>query len=313
MESSRDLLESLNGELPVLLNPSAGSNDGADTARELQRLFAQAGVHTRIEFIQPADIDARLAQLIDQGVKLVAIGGGDGSISAAAGALAGSQTALLPVPLGTLNHFAQRCGIPSLAAAAEALRLGAVVSIPVGEVNGSIFVNNASCGFYPQVVHHREQMRPFLSKWPAAFVAAWMVLLRRPLLELELEVGGQRLHRKIAAMWVGLGRHSLRLPQPGDVAPEGDLLEIVIPRPRRRIALFLLALRVWWRLKQNERPSNPASLETVRSSEFTLRSRRPIDIAMDGEVKRLPGPLRFRFHKGALNVLCLVANDASAE
>ena len=85
---------------------------------------------------------------------------------------------------------------------------------------------------------------------------------------------------------------------------------------RGRLMLTALAWRLWWRLKRHEKPED-RQLEMLRAPAFTLRARRAIDIATDGEVQRLPGPLHFRFHPDALRVLCLIAPDdggaASAE
>src|SRR5688572_3013100 len=165
-------------ELPVLLNAAAGSTEGEDTAKKLTEAFREVGVPSQVEILEPDLINQKLRELAASGTKVVAIGGGDGSLSSAADSLAGSTTVLVPVPLGTLNHFARRYGIATLEAAAAALRTGVIADVGVGEVNGHVFINNASCGFYPHLVRHREKIRPIITKWPAAVVAALMVFVR---------------------------------------------------------------------------------------------------------------------------------------
>jgi diacylglycerol kinase family enzyme len=309
MEDARGILVELDGaELPVLLNPAAGSTDGESTAKELQTAFGKMGVSARIEMVEPGALVGRLEQLVAQGARAVAVGGGDGSLSSAANALAGSSTVLVPLPLGTLNHFARRYGMATIEAATTALREGVIGRVSIGEVNGRYFINNASCGFYPRLVRHREAMRPVLSKWPAAFMATLLVMMRRRLIDLELEFEGKRIQRKTAAMWIGLGKNSLKLPTPGDSTTEGEVLEIVLPKATGRFELTALAWRLWSRLKKHEKPVD-RQLETLRAAEFTLRGRWPIDVARDGEVQRLPVPLHFRFHPGALRVLCMIAPE----
>src|SRR5262245_56979958 len=180
----------LGEKLPLLVNTAAGSSSSFLT-RELEEAFHAVGVTVGLEWVAPENLAARVRWLVDQKAPAVAIGGGDGSISAAVDVLAGTKTLLVPVPLGTLNHFAGRYGIPTVEAALEALRSGSIVTIPIGRVNGHRFVNNASCGFYPHVVRYRERLRPWLSKWPAAFVAAVIVFARRPLLDIQLVARGR--------------------------------------------------------------------------------------------------------------------------
>src|SRR5688572_8051172 len=313
MEHAHGIFAELNGaELPVLLNSAAGSTDGGETAKDLTEAFHRVGVSARVEVLEPELLGQKLKELAAAGAKVIAIGGGDGSLSSAAGALAGSSIVLVPVPLGTLNHFSRRYGIATVEAAATALRMGVVADVGVGEVNGRVFINNASCGFYPHLVRHREQIQSVMTKWPAAFAAALMVLIRRPLIEVDLEVQGKRMLRKAAAMWIGLGKNSLKLPGPGNMTGEGDLLEIVLPKPHGRLMLTALAWRLWWRLKRHEKPED-RQLEMLRAPAFTLRARRAIDVATDGEVQRLPGPLHFRFQPDALRVLCLIAPDDGGE
>ena len=59
------------------------------------------------------DCAVRCRAIAKRGDPLVIVGGGDGTISAAASALAGTETRLGILPLGTLNHFARDLGIPT--------------------------------------------------------------------------------------------------------------------------------------------------------------------------------------------------------
>jgi diacylglycerol kinase family enzyme len=257
----------------------------------------------------PDDFPEKLRAFVEEGAPAVAIGGGDGTISTAVDVLAGTRTILVPVPLGTLNHFATRYGLATIDAAVQALRTGNVLTIPIGRMDGRTFVNNASCGFYPQVVRYREKLRPFLSKWPAAFIAALIVMLRRPLLDIELTTAGKRLQRVTAAVWIGIGRHSLRLPTPGGASEAADVLEVVLPKPTARLALLRLAWRTWRTLRSGRKALDP-ELEIVRASDFRLAARHRIHIAMDGEVDHLAGPLHFVHTPDALRVLSLIVPDA---
>ncbi|MGH7469371.1 MAG: diacylglycerol/lipid kinase family protein [Longimicrobiales bacterium] len=310
MMQERGIVSILKGrEVPILLNTGAQRAGAAQSAALIQS-FGQAGVHARLVRVQPSRLRLTLTRLLELDTPVVAVAGGDGTISAGAAIMAGTAAVLVPVPLGTQNHFARRYGLATLAAVAHALRAGTILRVPVGELNGRTFVNNASCGVYAHLVRHRERLRMLIPNGPAALLAALWVLARRPLLDLELEVNGSASHRRTAAAWVGIGRNSLRLPAPGDAAHAGDLLELVLPRPRSRMVLLALAHRLWRRLRQQQ-TAQDAELEILRAPAFALRSERLMPIALDGEVQFWSGPLHFQYRPDALRVLCLVTPDSA--
>jgi diacylglycerol kinase family enzyme len=79
------------------------------------------------------------AQSPCNGASVIVAAGGDGTVSAAASALAATDAALGVLPLGTLNHFAKDIGVPlDLGKAAESITRGRTVTIDVGDLNGSV-------------------------------------------------------------------------------------------------------------------------------------------------------------------------------
>src|SRR5271157_4305866 len=58
------------------------------------------------------DISSLAARAVSEHHRPVVAGGGDGTVNAVAGKLAGTDTALGVLPMGTLNHFAKDVGIP---------------------------------------------------------------------------------------------------------------------------------------------------------------------------------------------------------
>ncbi|MBY0514894.1 MAG: hypothetical protein K2P78_13385, partial [Gemmataceae bacterium] len=81
------------------------------------------------------------------GVELVVLGGGDGTLNAAADALAAAGKPVGVLPLGTANDLARTLGLPTdLAAAAQVIADGHTRRIDLGRVNGRPFFNVASIG-----------------------------------------------------------------------------------------------------------------------------------------------------------------------
>jgi diacylglycerol kinase family enzyme len=110
----------------------------------------------------------------------VVAGGGDGTVSAVAGALVGTDAALGVLPMGTLNHFAKDVGIPlNLEAAVRNIFTGQIANVDVGEVNGRVFVNNSGIGFYPHFVRQREEQERHGHVKRVAFMLALRSVVRR--------------------------------------------------------------------------------------------------------------------------------------
>src|SRR5687768_8867145 len=138
----------------ALLNLGGGAlstgSAGPDAVRSALHL---AGVPAEVRSVPASQLGAAARQAIREGAELVIAGGGDGTVNAIAGALAGSDAMLGILPLGTFNHFARDLGIPAdLAPAADALARAQPLMVDLAEVNGHRFVNNSCLGYYPQVV-----------------------------------------------------------------------------------------------------------------------------------------------------------------
>ena len=124
-----------------------------------------------------------LDEHLAKGEKLIAIGGGDGTLRSAAEKLAGTDTTMAVVPLGTGNAWARELGIPpGPANTARAVANGRVKTIDLGIANGRGFVNVATMGltalinknlekrgkglfgrlaYFPAVLRSITQLRPF--------------------------------------------------------------------------------------------------------------------------------------------------------
>jgi diacylglycerol kinase family enzyme len=193
------------GTLRVLLNAHAGPRRQADEAR-LDDVLSRQGIQAAIEAVEPRDLMDALTRLA--GEAMVGVAGGDGTLRTAARALAGSSTVLVPFPTGTLNHFARRLGIDTIEAAAGAVRGGAVRELPVGRANDHVFLNTAVIGAYPRLVELRQRFQPYLTKWPAAALAATILLARLPHIRLTARMPETDLDARTAMFWVGVGRGS---------------------------------------------------------------------------------------------------------
>ena len=201
--------------ITVLLNARAG-NQNATAVQLVADAFRAAGADVDVRPTEGASIAGEAAAAVTRGSKVVVVAGGDGTVSAAAAALAGSDAALGILPLGTLNHFAKDLGIPQdLGEAARVIAAGRATSVDMGEVNGRLFINNASVGMYARLISERTAMQRIgRRKWLAHALAAVRVWRRYRRLRVEIRTGkgqGGRGKGKVRTPFVFVGNNQYQL------------------------------------------------------------------------------------------------------
>jgi diacylglycerol kinase family enzyme len=118
---------------------NAGARLGASAPDLASGILEQAGLPVAAvhRISSGAELPGILERVVDDGHDLVIVGGGDGTVSYAAGLLAGTGTVLGVLPLGTANDLARTLEIPAnLGQACAALADGKVVDIDLGRANG---------------------------------------------------------------------------------------------------------------------------------------------------------------------------------
>jgi diacylglycerol kinase family enzyme len=289
-------------DLICILNATAGSNRAAEQRSTLEKLFAEQGRNARVILARDGAGIMRHAKDAVAKCPMVVAAGGDGTVSAVAGIVQGTETTLGVLPMGTLNHFAKDLKIPlTLPEAVANLFTGVEARVDVGEVNGEIFLNNSSLGFYPGLVQLRESLqRSGHSKWPA-FVRAFIRVFRRAQL-LSVRLTGEETDNKATTtpfVFVGNNRYELTAPNAGQRASLTDGKLVVYQAPHAgRWKLVGIAIRALMGRQAT------ADLEITEAGEFWIHSRsRRMRVANDGEVVNMTPPLHYRSLPGALRVI----------
>jgi diacylglycerol kinase family enzyme len=101
----------------------------------------------------------------DRGADVVAVLAGDGTLNEAADGLAGTTTALAPLPAGSTNVYARTLGVASSASEAAShllasLRRRSFIRIGLGNANGRRFLFHCGIGFDAAVIKRVERRRP---------------------------------------------------------------------------------------------------------------------------------------------------------
>ena len=120
--------------------------------------------HCRQKRIEPIvleegdDLASLAAAAVSSGADAIGMAGGDGSQAEVAAVAAAHDLPYVCVPAGTRNHFALDIGIDrdDVVGALDAFHHGSERRIDLAQVNGRVFVNNASMGLYGKIVQSPE-------------------------------------------------------------------------------------------------------------------------------------------------------------
>jgi diacylglycerol kinase family enzyme len=291
-------------EVPVCINRSSGTAArGEKEIEEIRFALGKAGVNGRIELLDGGAIAERAQKAVDRGDPLFIVGGGDGSISAAAGVLAGTRTKLGILPLGTLNHFARDLGIPAaIDEAAGLIAGGKSRGIDIAEVNGRVFINNSAVGLYPLMVLDRDlqQQRLGRSKRLAMVVASARTILRFGHYRLALTVNEQQSRIDTPLLFVGNNDYRLDLGAPGRRERlEDGRLSVFVMRKKTRRGFIAASIRA---LFNRSRPDDMVRIENVERLLVASRKSNLV-ISLDGEIQNMKPPLDYRVRIRELNVI----------
>jgi diacylglycerol kinase family enzyme len=288
----------------VIVNGDAGSGHDEAAATRLRAALAAAGLDAELVLAgSGAQMIAAARDAVAGGAKLVAAGGGDGTMNAVASVLAGTNVVFGVLPMGTLNHFAKDLGIPlELEEAVRNLATGRPKRVDVGEVNGRVFLNNSSLGLYPDIVRDRERQQRRLGrgKWPAALWATLAALRRYPFLSMRLHVGGEQLARRTPFVFIGNNRYTMEGLAIGERERIDDgLLSLYVAQTPTRLGLLRFAFDAL-RGKLGKRDD----FDVLHAPELEIVAyRKHLRVATDGEVTVMQPPLRYRVRPGALTVM----------
>jgi diacylglycerol kinase family enzyme len=288
-----------------VLNRDGGTLKTVDVEKLSQRaveIFGAHGHQLTVRAVAGSELIAELRRGAAEADMLLA-GGGDGTISAAAGIAFETGVALAVLPAGTMNLFARSLGIPlGLEPALEALAAGTVEKADIATANGRPFVHQFSVGIHPKLVKLRETLnyRSRLGKMIASARASLGVVLKPPnfLAEISTPHGLER--RRVAGISISnnpLDEGHLPLPDRLD----RGLLGIYLVKPLTLKTMLQLAFGLV-RGKFRSLPQivdREAEQATIR---FPNRKHSAL-AARDGELMALPAEVVFKIHAGALKVV----------
>jgi len=302
-------------KLALVLNRNAGTLRGMDAeqaARELTAIFADAG-HTVTTTLAEGGgvIDGLKAAAKAKGTEALVAGGGDGTISGAAGIAVEAGLPLGILPLGTMNLFARSLGLPAdMKEAAAAAAASPPRAIDIGTANGRVFIHVVSLGLHPAMVAEREKREhgSRITKMIGS-VGAWVRVLRKPRrFRLSIAVDGRRIETDTIGAVVSnnpLGKGHL----PYADRLDGGVLGLYVTTARTRSEI----MRVTAGAALGVLADSPLiEHRDTAAVDIVVSSPRGVPVTIDGELIRLTGKLAIEIVPGGLKVLAPPVNPPAS-
>jgi diacylglycerol kinase family enzyme len=236
---------------------------------------------------------------VARGADVIGMAGGDGSQALVASVASRYGIPHVVIPAGTRNHFALDLGLDrdDVVGALDAYSNGVDRTIDLAEVNGRVFVNNASMGVYAKVVQSPEY-RDAKLRTAAAMLPTIIGPNATPMdLRFALPSGEQSLTSQL--ILVSNNPYNLHDLRGGGTRARMDAGVLGIMSLMVRGATDMQKLVA---LESIGQVGQFGGWQEWVAPDFEVRSAEPVEIGVDGEALSLQPPLQFRIRPGALTV-----------
>jgi diacylglycerol kinase family enzyme len=280
----------------LLMNPKSGG--GKAVKFDLERECRDRGIEPIV--LTPGDDLLQLAEdAVERGADVIGMAGGDGSQALVGTVASAHGIPHVVVPAGTRNHFALDLGLDrdDVVGALDAYSDGVDRTIDLAEVNGRVFVNNATLGLYARIVQSPEyrdaKVQTSLEMLPE--------LIGPDARPLDLRFTGPDGEEvpTAAVILVSNGPYELQRAKgrgTRERLDDGVLGVATVTVSSASDMQKLVSLQAAGRLDRFE------GWREWTSERFEVRSDGPVDVGVDGEALTLEPPIVFATRPGALTV-----------
>lgn len=241
---------------------------------------------------------------VERRSSMIIASGGDGTVSAVAGALIETGVPLGIIPRGTANAFSVALGIPTdLRAACTNILVGNTRQVDAAFCNAIPMVLLAGMGFEAAMVEGASrELKNRIGPLAYILSGAQQLASLEPF-QATVEVDGETHHLVTSAITVANAAPptSVSAQGFGQVIPDDGLMEITIASPTNRMeGLNVLASLVGSALFSS--PSQQQNLLCFRAATIRISTDPPQRLVVDGEILDA-NPVEFRCIAGGLSLL----------
>lgn len=294
----------------IIFNPVSGQSDPEQRRQIISEALAQHGYTCQfISTTKETGARALAAQALKDGVDLLAVSGGDGTVMEALSALVGTDTPIAVLPGGTGNLLSVNLGIPTTVPDAVNVALsGEPFALDLCRTdNDRYFAILGGIGMDAQMIADADREAKDKMGKAAYFWAALKNLPRRHAhVHISLD-GGKPFRRKVkSVLLANMGQITGGLSIFPTASPNDGLLDVGI--------LKAATLAHWTHLMGSAllgRTHRDPALEMYQARTVTITTRRPEPVQFDGEAEGRTRSLTVEVVPKAVHVLLPQAAPAA--
>lgn len=290
----------------VILNRESGTIAGLGPEKvgdRIKSLMEEAGIEMDLHCVPGSEIESALKEALHGTAEVVMVGGGDGTVAAAAGIFSGSTKPLGILPLGTFNLAARDVGMPlDWEKAAAALLDAPVAEMDLLDVGGNPALCVLVLGFYPALQMGQPEYHGswLLKAWKTARTALRSAASFPPLQLVVTKDGKQTVHHSRIALLANNDYEELFGLIPRRKTLDGGYFTLYISTHRTRLGMIKSFLA--WTIGRWKQDRELTVLKAT-DIEIQVPRRRRLPLMRDGEIEKTSMPLRVQLLPKALRVL----------
>jgi YegS/Rv2252/BmrU family lipid kinase len=290
----------------LIFNPVSGQGNSEQELALIQRIL-EPHVHLKIQQTTVEDCAEDFAQqAIADNADLVIASGGDGTVSAVAGALIGTGIPLGVIPRGTANAFAAAMGIPTtltpIRGACQTILAGKTRTVDAAYCNGKPMILLAGIGLEAEAVERAD--RESKDRWGvlAYLMAGWQQLDEQLLFETEIEIDGTVERFQAGAITIANAAPitSVLAQGIGQVVFDDGLLDVTIASASSKLEAIRTVVRLLGTALMQ--PLESPNIVHMGAKRLKVSTTPPQKVVVDGEIIGTT-PIEVECFPGSLTVL----------
>ncbi len=272
----------------LIFNPISGQGNAQQDLSLIKSLL-EPYLHLYIHQTTPEKTAEELTKLaIAKQADIIIASGGDGTVSAVAGALVNTNIPLGIIPRGTANAFCMALGIPSITpirSACEVILAGKTRVIDVAHCNERTMILLAGVGYEAETIERAD--RETKNRWGvlAYMMAGWQQLNEQELFDVEIEIDGVTKTIQAGAITIANAAPptSVLAQGLGEVIINDGLLEVMIITSNSKLQAVNAVVRMFGSAIFKA-PSQHEDTIGLRTSCVKVTTTPPQKVVLDGEI-----------------------------